>query len=128
ADRRIHRRPPRGLVPGGVQRHQGVHRQLRRGAGQRAEGYGCHRHLPQARRDRDRVLRARRHGGHQGRPGQEGRPRGRRQDRLGSDEGRQGKRRLRPQEQGAGVGIGHPAGIRDRGHAPPAGGAGQRVL
>ena len=35
----------------------------------RAEGHRHHRHLPDARRHRDRVLRARRHAGHQGRPG-----------------------------------------------------------
>ena len=40
---------------------------------QRAEGHRHHGHLPDARRDRHRVLRACRHDGHQGRPGEEGR-------------------------------------------------------
>ena len=50
-----------GQLPGGLQRHQGVHRQLLRRARQRAQGHRGHGHLPEAGRDRDRVLRARRH-------------------------------------------------------------------
>ena len=62
-DRRLHARH----LPGGLQRHQGVPRQLLLRAAPRAEGQRRDRHLPDARRHRDRFLRARRHDGHQGR-------------------------------------------------------------
>jgi short-subunit dehydrogenase len=57
---------PRHL-PGGVQRHQGLHRQLFLGLARGAEGHRRVRYLPHARRDGHRVLRARRHARHQGR-------------------------------------------------------------
>ena len=57
-----------GSVPGGLQRHQGVRRQLHRGAPQRDQGRRRrHADHPDARAGRHRVLRARRHDGHHGR-------------------------------------------------------------
>ena len=50
------------------------------------QGQRRHRHLPQARRDRDRFLPPRGARRHQGRPGEEGRSGRRRQGRLGRDE------------------------------------------
>ena len=60
-----------------------------------------HRDLPDAGRHRDRILRARRHAGHQGRPAEEGRSGRRRQGRLRGDDGRRGRRRHRLAEQAA---------------------------
>ena len=71
-------------------------------------------HLPQARRDRDRVLRARWHGRHQGRPGQEGRSRRCRQDWLGRDEQGRGVSRSWAHEQGTGYRLGRYERSNDR--------------
>ena len=69
-------------LPGRLQRVEVVRAVLRDGAAQRAEGHRRHRHLADARPDRDRVLRARRHARHQGRRGRQGRPRRRRPRRA----------------------------------------------
>ncbi len=66
-----------GFMPGTFQAvyngTKAFHRFVLVRAARRAEGFRRHRDLPDARRDRDRLLRARRHAGHQGRPVEEGR-------------------------------------------------------
>ena len=57
---RVHRRPSRGIVPGSLQRLEGVHRQLLSGSERRTPRHRRHGHLPQARRDGNRVLPSRR--------------------------------------------------------------------
>ena len=71
-DRRLHARH----LSSGLQRHQGVRRFVLVCAARRAEGYRRDRHVPDAGRHRDRLLRTGRHAGHESRPGKEGRPGG----------------------------------------------------
>lgn len=99
----LHRGLHAGLVPGRLQRHQGLYRFVFLRAAQRAEGLRRHRDLPHAGADRHRILRARRRARHQGRPGQEGRPRQGCEDGLRGDARRRRRRGRGLEEQAAGA-------------------------
>ncbi|CAA9489425.1 MAG: Short-chain dehydrogenase/reductase SDR, partial [uncultured Solirubrobacterales bacterium] len=113
------------LVPGGLQRLEVLRPVVRPGAAQRAQGHRRHRHLAHAGTDGDRVLRARRHAGHEDRCGEEGRPRRCGSTGLRGDDGRRGARRGRVGvDQASGSRKPPPPRQRQGGGAPQDGGAG----